>query len=60
MKVELTRSLKIRLLKALQTGFLETDNFPELDDTPSTGNIPVEAWIKWQLKEAEANLLKTE
>jgi hypothetical protein len=59
MKIELTRSLKIRLLKALQDGFMETDNFPELDSTPKTGSIPIADWIKYRIKEnakSEASL----
>jgi len=56
MKVELTREIKIRLLKAIQNGYLETDDFEELDDTPKTGSIPIEDWIKWRIKENEAIL----
>ena len=51
MKIELTRSLKIRLLKALQDGFMEADSFPELDSTPKTGSIPIEDWIKYRVQE---------
>ena len=53
MKVELTRDLKIRLLKAIQSGYLETDDFKELDDTPKTGSIPIDKWIKAMNREAE-------
>ena len=51
MKIELTRSLKIRLLQALSDGILETNNFPELDaEEELTGSIPIEDWIKWRIK----------
>lgn len=51
MKIELTRSLKIRLLKALQDGFMETNNFPELDSTSKKSSIPIEDWIKYRVQE---------
>lgn len=51
MRIELTRSLKIRLLQSLKDGVLETDSFPELyDEKELKGSIPIEDWIKWRIK----------
>ena len=42
MKIKLTRDIAARLLKAIQTGELETADFPELTDTVNFFQVPAD------------------
>jgi hypothetical protein len=55
-KIQLTRDLKIRLLKEIQDGFFDIDAFPELQiNTPRIYYVPASSLTPEQLEQFIAN-----